>query len=200
MNSPQKCWPSLIIESYHNWCFRQAIVVILLLFASVSKGTTFSQSAKEFVNFQENTLKWRVHMLLTNCKKDYLKDLRRTLCIWSSHANTFRKLVFQKSYFYSNIMTKILQPQKISKQKNKRRAGVCAVAAFSQNYYKYRSKQWLKYDSQITERKKKGEIKNWSDVKKYKLLYTCILENKTSARQSKYNCEETAIYKEKKKQ
>lgn len=51
-------------------------------------------------------------MLLTNCKKDCLKDLKRTVCVWSSHANTFRKLVFQKSYFYSNIMIKILQWQK----------------------------------------------------------------------------------------
>lgn len=56
-------------------------------------------------------------------------------------------------------------PEK-SKQKNNRRAGVCTVAAFAQNYYKYRSKQWLKYASQITERKKKGEIKKMKWGKK----------------------------------
>lgn len=121
MNSSQKCWPSLIIKSYHNGGFWQAVIIILLLSASVREGITFSTGAKAFVNFQKTILKWRFCMLFTNCKQEHTKDLKRTLCTQKSHANTFRKLVFQKSHFCSSIMTKILQPPKMSKKKNNRR-------------------------------------------------------------------------------
>jgi len=48
-------------------------------------------------------------MLFTHRKQEHIKDLKRTAYTQKSHANAFRKLVFQKSHFRSSFMTKILQ-------------------------------------------------------------------------------------------
>lgn len=117
MNSSQKCWPSLIIESYHNRGFRQAVIIILFLSASVRERITFSTSAKAFDNLQKTILKCRFCMLLLNCKQEHIKGIKRTVCTWKSHVNTSRKLIFQKSYFCSITMTKILQPPQCLKRK-----------------------------------------------------------------------------------
>lgn len=44
-------------------------------------GVTFSTSAKAFINCQETILK-SICMLVTNCKQEHRKDLKRTACVW----------------------------------------------------------------------------------------------------------------------
>lgn len=82
------------------------------------KGGDYIQySVKAFDNLQRTILKCRFCMLLINCKQEHIKDIKRTVCTRRSHANTFRKLVFQKSHFCSTIMTKIVQLSQYLKRK-----------------------------------------------------------------------------------
>lgn len=119
VNSSQKRWPSLVIKSYHNRGFRQVIIIIFLLSASVKGGITFSRSAKAFINFQETILK-SICMLVTNCKQEHRMDLKRRACVWKIVWEDIRKLLLQRFHFHRSIMSKILQTIKMSKKKNNR--------------------------------------------------------------------------------
>lgn len=118
MNSSQKRWPSLIIKSYHNRGFWQAIIIIFLLSASVKGEITFSTSAKAFINFQEKFSNPLVCWLLT-ASKNTERTLKEMHVCGKLYKKTFGSCSCRGSI--SSIMNKILQTTKRSKKKNNRR-------------------------------------------------------------------------------